>query len=310
MFDFNFYNGTVIGMNSNSEEQLRFIKSVLPVQVQSGFQSRSINFYDPGNGDFYYVKTLSDGRDLIAQTARSCNCYMSGADGAVHRLSVSEVDNFDHSIFNDNAHLPPASRYTVVAGDTLSQIAKRYGIDLNTLAVANRNIGNVDHIEPGQMIMVPAQSYSVSAGDSLYAIAHRFGVTFPAILDLNSHLADPNLIFPGQTLKVPTGKLSDPFAYDVQPSDTLSNIAAKYGVTLSSVTGMNPQIKNTDLIYPNDIVNMPIYLPSQGLVDFSEINPGSGDGQTTTLTGAKFAQAQASKTTSKLSKLRYLVKVR
>lgn len=44
--------------------------------------------------------------------------------------------------------------YTVQAGDTLAEIAARYGVDLNALAEAN-NIENIDVIEVGQVLIIP-----------------------------------------------------------------------------------------------------------------------------------------------------------
>ncbi|MDX1688442.1 MAG: LysM peptidoglycan-binding domain-containing protein [Candidatus Promineifilaceae bacterium] len=46
--------------------------------------------------------------------------------------------------------------YVVQAGDTLAEIAARFGVDLNVLADAN-DIENVDHIEVGQELLIPQQ---------------------------------------------------------------------------------------------------------------------------------------------------------
>ena len=39
--------------------------------------------------------------------------------------------------------------------------------------------------------------------------------------------------------------------------DTLWGIAGQYGVPLTALIGANPQIKNPNLIYPGDRVNLP-----------------------------------------------------
>lgn len=46
-------------------------------------------------------------------------------------------------------------------------------------------------------------------------------------------------------------------SYTVKKGDTLSEIAQKQGVSLSSVIKANPQIKNPDLIFPGQQVNIP-----------------------------------------------------
>lgn len=50
--------------------------------------------------------------------------------------------------------------------------------------------------------------------------------------------------------KSPTGE------YIVKKGDTLSEIAAKHGLTLKQIEGLNPQIKHPDLIYPGQHVKV------------------------------------------------------
>lgn len=45
--------------------------------------------------------------------------------------------------------------------------------------------------------------------------------------------------------------------HTVVPGDSLWRIAAKYQVGLSEIKSANPQIKNYDLIYPDQIINIP-----------------------------------------------------
>lgn len=45
--------------------------------------------------------------------------------------------------------------------------------------------------------------------------------------------------------------------YIVQPGDTLSGIAERFGVKLADLEAANPQITNPDLIHPGEIVHIP-----------------------------------------------------
>ncbi|ADU50728.1 Peptidoglycan-binding lysin domain [Thermaerobacter marianensis DSM 12885] len=47
-------------------------------------------------------------------------------------------------------------QYVVQPGDTLFQIARRFGIDLQDLIAANPQVANPDRIRPGEVICVPA----------------------------------------------------------------------------------------------------------------------------------------------------------
>ncbi|MGQ9572803.1 MAG: LysM peptidoglycan-binding domain-containing protein [Dehalococcoidia bacterium] len=52
---------------------------------------------------------------------------------------------------------PIRGTYEVQRGDTLSEIADRFGVDMETLAEAN-DIADPDLIHPGQVLIIPAQT--------------------------------------------------------------------------------------------------------------------------------------------------------
>ena len=104
--------------------------------------------------------------------------------------------------------------YTVVQGDTLSGIAKRFGTTYQELAKIN-GISNPNVINIGQIIKVPSSnsnnntpsysslmSYTVVQGDTLSGIAKRFGTTYQELARING-ISNPNLIKVGQVLKIP-----------------------------------------------------------------------------------------------------------
>ena len=104
---------------------------------------------------------------------------------------------------------PTETTYTVVAGDTLSGIASRYGTTYQELARIN-NIANPNLIYVGQVIKIPTSgtnstsnviTYTVKKGDTLSGIASRYGTTYQKIAQDNG-IANPNLIYAGQTLKI------------------------------------------------------------------------------------------------------------
>jgi LysM repeat protein len=105
--------------------------------------------------------------------------------------------------------------YVVTKGDTLSSIAKRFGVSLAELQKTN-DITNPNQIVVGQKLRVPAaapsspatptssqgKTYVVQQGDTLSKIAVRFGVTVAALQSANN-ISDPNKVYPGQVLKIP-----------------------------------------------------------------------------------------------------------
>ena len=102
--------------------------------------------------------------------------------------------------------------YVVQRGDTLSAIARRYNISVQTLMSYNRL--NSTTIYVGQQLAIPGSSdpgpvypttYVVQLGDTLSAIARRFGTTAAALMQVN-HLTST-------TIYVVRGQLPDAYAF-------------------------------------------------------------------------------------------------
>lgn len=166
---------------------------------------------------------------------------------------------------------PAKGTYTVVAGDTLSAIASRFGTDYKTLAAIN-HIPDPNKIFPGQVLQlsggsnaVPAspasspsaRTYTVVSGDTLSGIAQRYGTSYQTLAAING-LADPNKIFPGQVLKV-TGEGPAPtpasVTYTVKGGDTLSGIASKYNTSWQRLQQLNG-IPDANKIYPGQVLKI------------------------------------------------------
>ena len=95
--------------------------------------------------------------------------------------------------------------YIVKRGDTLSQIALKYGTTVNEIARIN-NIKNVNLIYVGQRLVIPTSTnttgkivYTIKRGDTLWSISRRYGVSI-ATLVMQNRIANPNLIYAGNTL--------------------------------------------------------------------------------------------------------------
>lgn len=99
-----------------------------------------------------------------------------------------------------------AITYTVKKGDTLSEIAMKYGTTYQELAKIN-NIANPDLIYVGQVIKINGTAettYTVKSGDTLSGIASRYGTTWQKLYEKNKNVigSNPDLIKPGQVLKI------------------------------------------------------------------------------------------------------------
>ena len=134
--------------------------------------------------------------------------------------------------------------YRVVSGDTMFEIARRFGITLDALIAANPQIADPNLIFPGQEICVPVPSavtpipapmpapvspiipapgpcfngtlYTVRPGDTLFEIARANNISLTALIGANPQIPDPNLIYPGQVICIP-GLVEVPAPLPVMP---------------------------------------------------------------------------------------------
>lgn len=100
-------------------------------------------------------------------------------------------------------------------------------------------------------------TYVIQPGDTLSGIARRYGTTVTALTQLNK-LSDPDKIYAGNTLKVPengTDVDSSTQYYTIQPGDTLSEIARRFGTTVSALTRLNG-ISDPDKIYAGNRIRI------------------------------------------------------
>ncbi|MFN8377754.1 MAG: LysM peptidoglycan-binding domain-containing protein [Anaerolineae bacterium] len=159
-------------------------------------------------------------------------------------------------------------QYVVQRGDTLQNIAARYGTTWQAIAQLN-NIPNPNVIYVGQVLLIPVgyvpppptqpptgttTIYHVVRGDTLALIAGWYGTTWQTLTSLNG-LANPNLIFAGQTLRVPVAP-NRTASYTVRWGDTLGTIAWRFSTTVGAITTRNG-ISNPNLIFTGQFLAIP-----------------------------------------------------
>ncbi|MGE0229620.1 MAG: LysM peptidoglycan-binding domain-containing protein [Dehalococcoidia bacterium] len=156
--------------------------------------------------------------------------------------------------------------YIVEPGDTLSDIADRFGTTVDALAALNGlldpsriTVGTVLRLRDDEQAVHPVStfSYQVQPGDTLSEIALEFGTTAEAIAALNG-ISETNVIRTGMALGIPTAQMASRSAsmvYVVRPGDSLSSVAEAYGVTVSSLRQTNGLL--TDVIRVGQVMDIP-----------------------------------------------------
>ena len=180
-----------------------------------------------------------------------------GTDGNVELVSVIKGD-VKNAVAVKPTVTVSGSYYTIRPGDSWWLIANRFGMDMYQLAQLNgMSINNVIH--PGQKIKVkgtikngakPVKNtntsfYVVKPGDSWWSIAAKHGLSMYALASRNGKTIY-TVIHPGDHLTI-SGQTATR-AYTVRCGDTLSGIASRLGVSVSSLATRN-RIGNINWIY-------------------------------------------------------------
>jgi LysM repeat protein len=155
----------------------------------------------------------------------------------------------------------PETIHIVQRGETLSSIARRYGVTVAALMAYNSLTSTTIYV--GQHLLIPGGGstpvvyHTVQRGETLFSISRRYGVTVQAIRAANG--LSSNLIYVGQRLIIPTGGGSTPVVYHtVQRGETLFSISRRYGVTVQAIQAANRLTSTT--IY----VGQRLLIPSGG----------------------------------------------
>ena len=108
----------------------------------------------------------------------------------------------------------------------------------------------------------------VRLGETLFSLAQHYGTTVEAIVQTN-HIADPRWIHIGQRLLISSAgdsplPTSSTQIHIVQPGETLTRIASRYGTTVSAIVAANG-IADPSLIFAGQRLAIPGSAPSAPL---------------------------------------------
>ncbi|WP_299198257.1 LysM peptidoglycan-binding domain-containing protein [Thermocrinis sp.] len=147
--------------------------------------------------------------------------------------------------------------HKVKSGESIEKIAKNYGVSVQELLKANKNI-KPNKLKVGESLCIPqrisakAQDYAiykVKKGDTLQSIAEKFGVDVQELKSFNNLKSEK--VKEGQEIKIPakgTAKkqkkeTQEYGTYVVQKSAKLEHVAKKLGVSQRELEELNPELK-------------------------------------------------------------------
>ena len=159
---------------------------------------------------------------------------------------------------------PGSGNYTVKPGETLSEIAERYGTSVQRLMQLN-GLRSAQDLWAGSRIQVPGAgsaptstgartttvnaNYTVKQGETLSELAERYGTSVQRLMELNN-LGSAQDLWAGSRIQVPVTRTAaapkpkpavnkNATQHKVQSGETLSVIAQRYGVSMQNLIAIN-----------------------------------------------------------------------
>lgn len=276
--------------------------STVPIILLGSLAAMTLNLAGPAQPA--EAKPPSKPRGGTAEPGKSVREAMAAMSGAAARTASAAR----------TAPSAAPTTYRVAEGDTISDIAGRYGLSTASVLALN-GLSWSSLIFPGQELKLTASGhispvtppsqqsgagrYTIVAGDTISAIADRFGISTLSLLSANG-LGWSSIIYPGQTLAIPgligpdtdleapveapapareaphesappaqvvpvspdpsAGEPPTPMAiagtYTVRSGDTLSAIAAAHGIDTQALLDVNPLAWDS-LIFAGDQLAIP-----------------------------------------------------
>lgn len=172
--------------------------------------------------------------DNVADATKLKNNWQEYADAVVN------------AVLEYIGETPSGTIYTVKSGDSLWNIAKKFGVSVEELKAANNLTSNLLNI--GQVLKIPEEEitetgdyivYNVKSGDSLYSIGREYDVSVDELIDYNN-LSTSSLQI-NQQLLIPKKKElgTTTSTYTVKSGDTLYSIARDYNTTVNELMSLN-----------------------------------------------------------------------
>ena len=166
--------------------------------------------------------------------------------------------------------------YKVRSGDTISGIAKKFGLTNISTLISVNDIGNVRQLAAGQKLRIPSIDgivYTVKKGDSLNSITGKYKISLEQLLDVNELTSET--LTAGQQLFLPGAAMDANSLRNAMGELFRMPLSAKfrwsspYGYRIDPIAGVKSFHTGTDMACPT---GTPILAAMSGRVTTTGIN--------------------------------------
>ena len=184
-----------------SENSKKLLITISSIAAFALILTTSLGIYNYTANSIKPLQFESDALDIENLNKLMASFALEGAAEYDEDGNLLDTEGFTPQNF---AQPVTYKNYTVKPGDTISGIAKKFGLtNLSTLISVN-DIGNVRQLAAGQHLKVPSLDgiiYTVKAGDSINSIATKNNITLESLLDVNDLTTEQLTV--GQQLFLP-----------------------------------------------------------------------------------------------------------
>lgn len=261
-------------------------------------------------GGMFFFSLFGDEEEFVeevgSQETIDVSSYLAGeavfqgsrADGGIPIDYIAEEDTsltafggmalIQPIVFTSEESVAPRTQietYVVGAGDTISSISRKFGLNVNTLLWVN-NLTSRSLIRPGDklsILPVDGVLYKIKKGDTVSKIARSLSADEKKILEFNM-LSGGTALTVGTNLIVPGGRIVitqpavQPRANTVLPAAAKSNFGMIWPTSVKRITQYygyrHPGI---DIGGGAKGVGLPIYAVDAGVVEYAGWGTGYGN---------------------------------
>jgi murein DD-endopeptidase MepM/ murein hydrolase activator NlpD len=159
---------------------------------------------------------------------------------------------------------PDGPVYIIQAGDTLGEIARRFGVPIDELIEAN-GITNPNLLSEGAQLVIPGlegiqgvlTTVTVPFGETLYSLSRRYQIALSQLARLN-HLTSPAELYAGANLVIPqsSGSPAKTQRASLSSAASILELAVLHGTNPWSILQSNG-LSTTWSILPGDVFLLP-----------------------------------------------------
>jgi membrane-bound lytic murein transglycosylase D len=169
--------------------------------------------------------------DSVSDAAAALSELKAAQAAPVQAAPVPEAPKAVSSVATPTSH-------TVESGDTLSRIARKYGITVRELQQANGGAGKLKTLRIGQKLALPGavEVEEVTASDAAAALS-----------ELKAMQAAPAPVAQATPAKASAPKVTQTEKYTVQPGDSIWAITHRFGMSEAEFKRLNPSVDSSSL---------------------------------------------------------------